>query len=69
MNLQAALRNKTENKELLYFFNQKYTESPTYMKITNTVSITTFFFTYVLVSGGISVSRGPQYNPTNTNSM
>ena len=21
MNLQAALRNKTENKELLYFFN------------------------------------------------
>ena len=27
------------------------------------------FFAYVRVSGGISVSRGPQYSPTNTNFM
>ena len=27
------------------------------------------FLAYVRVSGGISVSRGPQYSPTNTNFM
>ena len=27
------------------------------------------FLAYVSVSGGISVSRGPQYSPTNTNFM
>ena len=36
-------------------------------------SITRFpltrFLAYVCVSGGISVSRGPQYSPTNTNFM
>ena len=29
----------------------------------------TRFLAYVRVSGGISVSRGPQYSPTNTNFM
>ena len=29
----------------------------------------THFLTYVRVSGGISVSRGPQYSPTNTSFM
>ena len=29
----------------------------------------TRFFAYVRVSGGISVSRGPQYSPTNTSFM
>ena len=43
-----------------------YRGSPTYTKITNTVSTTTVF-AYLRVSGGISVSRGPQYSPTNTN--
>ena len=28
-----------------------------------------WFLAYVRVSGGISVSRGPQYSPTNTNFM
>ena len=27
------------------------------------------FLAYVCVNGGISVSRGPQYSPTNTNFM
>ena len=27
------------------------------------------FLAYVRVSGGISISRGPQYSPTNTNFM
>ena len=40
----------------------------TYTKITNTVSTTTFL-AYVRVSGGISVSKGLQYSPTNTNFM
>ena len=29
----------------------------------------TCFLAYVRVSGGISVSRGPQYSPTNTSFM
>ena len=29
----------------------------------------TRFLAYVRVSGGISVSRGPQYSPTNTSFM
>ena len=45
-----------------------YRGSPTYTKITNTVSTNTVFGVSGL-SGGISVSRGPQYSPTNTNFM
>ena len=46
-----------------------YTGGPPLTRKSLTRFTLTRFLAYVRVSGGISVSRGPQYSPTNTSFM
>ena len=63
--------NQGNTLECIFFFqNQKpYTGGPPLTRFPLTRIPLTRFLAYVRVSGGISVSRGPQYSPTNTNFM
>ena len=54
---------------MILFNALKNTGGPPLTRFPLTQFPLTRFLAYVRVSGGISVSRGPQYSPTNTNFM
>ena len=66
--LSVGIMKESKNLKVLKF-NRLYTGGPQLTRKSLTRLPLPGFLAYVRVSGGISVRRGPQYSPTNTNFM